>query len=125
MRYFNVFAVFVLCDLQEMVKFEQNSKKEAPSTTTTTTAAAAVAADGSSVDQTTTPVVVVRGMQGMSSMGKPQRPGVDVRSMLMGHPKSQASKAPPTNEFLCTCSTGWTGATCEISKYSNCHLLFI
>lgn len=86
------------------------------------------------LEQTTLPVVV-RGMQGMSSMGKPKRPPVDVRSMLMGHPKANnnggqamgastvtttatasASAASPISEFTCACATGWTGPTCEISE---------
>lgn len=66
-----------------------------------------------SIEQTTP--IVVRGMQGMSSMGKPQRPGGDLRGMLMGHPKNQVPSAP-TSEFTCTCATGWTGPTCEISE---------
>lgn len=66
-----------------------------------------------SVEQTT--AVIVRGMRGMSSMGKPQRPATDVRSTLMGQPKTQ----PVLNvvEFTCTCATGWTGSTCEISEF--------
>lgn len=65
-----------------------------------------------SVEQTT--AVVVRGMRGMSSMGKPQRPANDVRSTLMGQPKSQ--QMLNVGEFTCTCTTGWTGSTCEISE---------
>lgn len=65
------------------------------------------------VDQTTP--VVIRGMRGMSSMGKPQRPVNDMRSVLIGQPKGQSSS--PVGEFTCTCSTGWTGPTCEISKF--------
>ena len=56
-------------------------------------------------------------MKGMSSMGKP-----------FGHlPKSQSNEnkelstkhtAPqPIKDFICTCAPGWTGSTCEISKY--------
>lgn len=64
------------------------------------------------VEQTT--AVVVRGMRGMSSMGKPQRPASDIRSTLMGQPKSQ--QVLNVAEFTCTCTTGWTGSTCEISE---------
>lgn len=65
-------------------------------------------------------------MQGMSSMGKPQRPGTDVRAMLLGPPKQ--SQIIATKEFTCTCSTGWAGPTCEISKifnwyFVNCDIL--
>lgn len=54
-------------------------------------------------------------MRGMSSMGKPQRPANDMRSVLIGQPKNQ--QTAPVGEFACTCATGWTGPTCEISKF--------
>lgn len=75
----------------------------------------------SGVEQTT--AVVVRGMRGMSSMGKPQRPATDVRSVLMGQPKSQ--QMLNVGEFTCTCTTGWTGSTCEISKLIYLFLFII
>lgn len=42
---------------------------------------------------TTTTIRVVRGMQGMSSMGKPKRPPVDVRSILLGHAQAVVAAA--------------------------------
>lgn len=65
----------------------------------------------------TTNAVVIRGMRGMSSMGKPvsMRPMMDANSVFLGGAKQPS--APPLNEFVCTCATGWTGPTCEISKY--------
>lgn len=63
-------------------------------------------------------------MQGMSSMGKPQRPAVDVRSILMGHPKIQ-TPVSPVSEFSCTCANGWTGPTCEISKWHFFYFFLI
>lgn len=79
----------------------------------------------------------------MSSMGKPNRPTVDVRTKLMGHPKvisnrggaeammgastvtttatASALAASPVIEFTCACATGWSGPTCEISEYPHTH----
>lgn len=93
------FSFFVSSVLQDPAKYDNKNNKEL---------------DGaSSVEQTT--AVVVRGMRGMSSMGKPQRPATDVRSTLMGQPKSQ--QMLNVGEFTCTCTTGWTGSTCEISEF--------
>lgn len=86
------------------------------------------------------PVVTVRGMRGMSSMGKPVG---SVRSLegrnalLNGTGSSSGSLAalvssgqnggvpaamtPPQNEFTCACAPGWTGETCEISKSISEH----
>lgn len=58
-------------------------------------------------------VMVIRGMHGRSSsMGKPvsSRPN-EPRSTLKNLP------APAVSEFTCSCSPGWTGPTCEISKF--------
>lgn len=59
----------------------------------------------------------------MSLMGKPvQRPASESNSVLLGNSanvaniKVPSSSTPPVNEFVCTCATGWTGPTCEISK---------
>lgn len=72
------------------------------------------------VEEPTTSVVVIRGMRGMSSLGKP----VSMRSSpneghsnLLISPKA-VTVAPPA-EFSCSCATGWTGPTCEISEYSK------
>lgn len=71
------------------------------------------------LEQTTAPVVI-RGMRGMSSMGKPVNsrsvPATDPKSVLLGSVKMTTNSSPSANEFICTCATGWTGPTCEISK---------
>lgn len=72
----------------------------------------------------TTAVVVRRGMRGMSSMGKPvnMRSGSESNSVSLGNSanavglKVASVSTPLVNEFVCTCATGWTGPTCEISK---------
>lgn len=71
----------------------------------------------SKLEQTT--AVVVRGMRGMSSMGKPvnMRPISEASNILIGSAKASSSSTAPANEFMCTCATGWTGPTCEISKF--------
>lgn len=78
------------------------------------------------VPEHTTAVVVRRGMRGMSSMGKPVnvRPASsDASSILLSNSVNGASALSPTtpqvNEFMCTCATGWTGPTCEISKFHS------
>lgn len=75
-------------------------------------------ADKQRLEQTTA-AVVIRGMRGMSSMGKPvsMRPVSDANSVLLGGAKM--TPPPPTSEFVCSCATGWTGPTCEISKSSS------
>lgn len=70
----------------------------------------------------TTAVVVRRGMRGMSSMGKPVsvRPTSESNSVLLSNTAKVSSallSTPPVNEFTCACATGWSGPTCEISKY--------
>lgn len=78
--------------------------------------------DGDKTIEHTTAVVVRRGMRGMSSMGKPvsMRPTSDSNSVLLNNNNAKVSSVlsptPPVNEFTCTCATGWTGPTCEISK---------
>uniref|UniRef100_A0A182SE16 EGF-like domain-containing protein n=1 Tax=Anopheles maculatus TaxID=74869 RepID=A0A182SE16_9DIPT len=93
------------------------------------------------VASSTVPSIVVRGMRGMSSMGKPfgrsaaAGPGSSTGSSSSGtaesneQPKSGSSTvsgglpAPspngpqPMKDFVCTCAPGWTGPTCEISKF--------
>lgn len=77
------------------------------------------------IPEHTTAVVVRRGMRGMSSMGKPVnvRPVSEANSIFLSNSVSGASVSSPVqqqvNEFMCTCATGWTGPTCEISKYST------
>lgn len=70
----------------------------------------------------TTAVVIRRGMRGMSSMGKPVsvRPTSESNSVLLSNTAKVSSallSTPPVNEFTCACATGWSGPTCEISKY--------
>lgn len=65
----------------------------------------------------------------MSSMGKPVsvRPTSDSNSVLLSNiakMSSVLSSTPPVNEFTCTCATGWTGPTCEISEYFSIWLIF-
>lgn len=57
--------------------------------------------------------VTVRRMRGMSSMGKP------ARSRIMDVPRVPAKNqpSPPISDFVCTCAPGWTGPTCETSKW--------
>lgn len=86
------------------------------------------------------PVVTVRGMRGMSSMGKPigSLRSLEARNAMLNGTGSGSSKSanglaslvaavqsgsptasvimPPLNEFTCSCAPGWTGPTCEISK---------
>lgn len=79
--------------------------------------------------EATTGPIIVRGMRGMSSMGKPYG-----RSSLTGgagpggggggDSSSSSSKEllllpQPIKDFICTCAPGWTGPTCEISEYSE------
>lgn len=69
----------------------------------------------------TTPIIV-RGMRGMSSMGKPYG-----RSSLSGGAGQgggaagggDSSSSKEIKDFICTCAPGWTGPTCEISEYSE------
>lgn len=63
-----------------------------------------------------TPAIMVRGMRGMSSMGKPvsSRP-TDTRNQQQ---VTTSTKKPTVNEFTCSCAPGWTGPTCAISKYT-------
>lgn len=71
----------------------------------------------------TTAAIVIRGMRGMSSMGKPvsMRPIADANGVFMGGVKTPPT--PPANEFMCSCATGWTGPTCEISKTHKIEFL--
>lgn len=80
-------------------------------------------------------VTVIRGMRGMSSMGKPMgsvrslegrnalknRTGSNLVSYGGGGSKGGLASlieqpSAPQNEFTCACAPGWTGPTCEISK---------
>lgn len=96
--------------LQNPTKYDSSGRKEGDKTLEQTTA------------------VVVRGMRGMSSMGKPvsMRTTSESNSVLLSNNAKISpvlSSTPPVNEFTCTCATGWTGPTCEISKYiqhTNC-----
>lgn len=68
----------------------------------------------------TTPVVVRRGMRGMSSMGKPGGIRSTSESNIITSNNNAAktvTTTTPNNEFICTCPTGWTGPTCEISEF--------
>lgn len=82
---------------------------------------------GVSMEQTTLPAatVMVRGMRGMSSMGKPVsvRPPSEAvgkaAGTISGIPSNSnmsSKSTPPMAEFTCSCSAGWTGPNCEISK---------
>lgn len=96
------------CTLKDPVKFE--------------------ARNGNKTEEGVGPIVTVRGMRGMSSMGKPVGSvrSTDGRSALlnggankMGSSLSSAmvpNPAPVMNEFTCSCAPGWTGPSCEISK---------
>lgn len=91
--------------LQNPTKYDSNGRK-----------------DGDKTLEQTTAVVVRRGMRGMSSMGKPVniRPTSESNSVLLNNNAkvtSTLTSNPPVNEFTCTCATGWTGPTCEISTY--------
>ena len=106
------------CTLKDPAKYEARNKAEDD----------AVAAAAAS------PVVTVRGMRGMSSMGKPvgSLRSLEGRNAMLNGTASgglaslvaavavqspQAGlAAPPQNEFTCSCAPGWTGPTCEISK---------
>lgn len=78
-----------------------------------------------STDENQGAVITVRGMRGMSSMGKPMgraktegRGSSAARSNNTrngGSPKAPAS-SPSSAEFTCSCAPGWTGSTCEISE---------
>ncbi|XP_053672065.1 protein serrate [Anopheles nili] len=90
-------------------------------------------AAGNSNNPSTAASIIVRGMRGMSSMGKPFG-----RSAATGGPSNgagsgaadskESSKAGPAavtstglgppqpmKDFVCTCAPGWTGPTCEIN----------
>lgn len=72
----------------------------------------------------TTPVVVRRGMRGMSSMGKPGGIRSTSESNIIASNNNAAktvTTTTPNNEFICTCPTGWTGPTCEISEFNYYH----
>lgn len=81
---------------------------------------------GDSSESSTTPIIV-RGMRGMSSMGKPfgrsggagggAGGGDSSREVT---PKHLLSPPQPIKDFICTCAPGWTGPTCEISKFRSC-----
>ncbi|XP_055585474.1 protein serrate-like [Uranotaenia lowii] len=95
--------------------------------------ASAAAADGASSEDrsesTTLLPMFVRGMRGMSSMGKPfgrsaaGSSGSD--SVISGSPKELMTalgrshplvpSAQPIKDFVCSCAPGWTGPTCEIN----------
>ncbi|KAL9692813.1 hypothetical protein quinque_000108, partial [Culex quinquefasciatus] len=74
-----------------------------------------------SSESSTTPIIV-RGMRGMSSMGKPfgrsggagggAGGGDSSREVT---PKHLLSPPQPIKDFICTCAPGWTGPTCEIN----------
>lgn len=80
------------------------------------------------MEATTTPIIV-RGMRGMSSMGKPYgrsslTGGAGPGGGAAGGGDSSSSKEllllpQPIKDFICTCAPGWTGPTCEISEYSE------
>ncbi|XP_055903990.1 protein serrate [Eupeodes corollae] len=62
----------------------------------------------------------VRGMRGMSSMGKPvgrnRNPTTNGGTSSGGSAMARMSPTtPPVAEFTCTCAPGWTGPTCEIN----------
>ncbi|XP_053686299.1 protein serrate [Sabethes cyaneus] len=76
----------------------------------------------------TPPSIIVRGMRGMSSMGKPYgraNGGVEGGGDGGGGGGGMESKEiaatrhisppQPLKDFVCTCSPGWTGPTCEIN----------
>ncbi|XP_055623547.1 protein serrate [Toxorhynchites rutilus septentrionalis] len=83
----------------------------------------------------TTPVapIIVRGMRGMSSMGKPYGRSNSLGGASGGGGGSGGSNAggsaigggadskellsppQPLKDFVCTCTNGWTGPTCEIN----------
>lgn len=105
------------CTLKDPVKYEARNKTEEE--------AAAASAPA---------VTVVRGMRGMSSMGKPvgSLRSLEGRKSLMNSTGSnlvsgsgasnlasliaQSQPSAPQHEFTCACAPGWTGPTCEISK---------
>lgn len=95
------------------------------------------ARNGNKTVEDVAPIVTVRGMRGMSSMGKPVGSvrSSDGRSALLngankGSSSGSSSSAsalipnppPPTpqSDFTCSCAPGWTGPSCEISKSLPC-----
>jgi jagged-1 len=61
--------------------------------------------------------IIMGGMRGMSSMGKPM--GMKPVGFLGATTPPTVAKntsQPKVNEFMCTCAPGWTGPTCEISE---------
>lgn len=94
------------------------------------------------VASSTVASIVVRGMRGMSSMGKPfgrsaagagggssagsssgtldskDQAKSGSSSSSAGLPAPSAGGPQPMKDFVCTCAPGWTGPTCEISKYT-------
>jgi jagged-1 len=61
--------------------------------------------------------MVMGGMRGMSSMGKPVG---NVKPAFMSQGVSAVGQknttSPKAIEFTCSCTAGWTGPTCEISE---------
>lgn len=63
----------------------------------------------------------------MSSIGKPVniRPTSESNNILLSNnvkvPSALLPSTSQVNEFVCTCATGWSGSTCEISKCFNCN----
>lgn len=87
------------CALKDPAKYEANQMKNAQS----------------AVESQTTSVVM-RGMRGMSSMGKPvsSRPAID---LLRGNTNvAKTTTNREVAEYTCSCLPGWTGPSCEISK---------
>uniref|UniRef100_A0A182P1Q8 EGF-like domain-containing protein n=1 Tax=Anopheles epiroticus TaxID=199890 RepID=A0A182P1Q8_9DIPT len=98
----------------------------------------------SNIASSTVASIVVRGMRGMSSMGKPfgrsaagtvggssagssngdskelQSKSGSSSTSAGGHSGPSSSGGPqPMKDFVCTCAPGWTGPTCEISEYAK------
>lgn len=113
------------CTLKDLAKYEARNK------TAEEEAAAPV-------------VTVVRGMRGMSSMGKAMGSlrSLEGRKSLLNSTGSnlvkggtsnmatliaQTQPSAPQHEFTCACAPGWTGPTCEISKspYHVCIFDFV
>uniref|UniRef100_A0A8W7PKA1 EGF-like domain-containing protein n=1 Tax=Anopheles coluzzii TaxID=1518534 RepID=A0A8W7PKA1_ANOCL len=91
------------------------------------------------VASSTVASIVVRGMRGMSSMGKPfgrsaagagggssagsgsgtldskDQAKSGSSSSSAGLPAPSAGGPQPMKDFVCTCAPGWTGPTCEIN----------